>query len=407
MKRALFCLGFTLLLAACDFFPRELRMHLPGYRLSDLEALQLVFSEESPVELTFATGDSTLSALAAITSRTADLALVENSAAFERGVRAVLPLFRSVLHIAVREGFMSADPALPMLGATIYITDQSSAGHSFVDVFTRRIGIGAGDFAKVAKLTPGQTDIIIHFGPVSPDHIDWLPPGYRLVSLGGEINRETGFIEEGISYVVPKMSPSVIPAGTYRVPGNELPLKTIGVDTLLITHEDVPLPLVYMLTLTLLEQKPRLMAISPSLFSGINESFDPLDLSFPLHAGARRYLERDEPGLLERYAETINTLLYLAVLSATGFFAFARWRSRRSRDRIDRFYLRALGIQERIGGEAPASLLAELIALEQEAFHSLLDSKLAADESFRIFTDLISRVRGDIGKSADGANTDR
>jgi hypothetical protein len=154
---------------------------------------------------------------------------------------------------------------------------------------------------------------------------------------------------------------------------------------------------VYMLTRTLLEQKPRLMAISPALFSGINESFDPLDLSFPLHVGARRYLERDEPGLLERYAETINTLVYIAVLMATGFFAFARWRSRRSRDRIDRFYLRALGVQERIGGEASASLLAELIALEQEAFHSLLQNKLAADESFRIFTELISRVRADIG----------
>jgi hypothetical protein len=397
MKRLLFCFGLTLLLSACDLLPHEMRMHLPGYRAFDLEGLQLVFSEQSPVELTIATEGSTLSALAAITSRTADLAIVENSAAFEAGVRVVLPMFRSVLHLAVREGFLPVDPKNPMHGATIYISDQSSAGHSFVDVFSRRSGLVAGDFTKVETLTPGQTDILIHFGPVSPDNMDWLPPGYRLASLNDELGRQTGFAEEGIGYVVPKMTPSVIPAGTYSVSGNEVPLKTIGVDTLLITHKDVPLPLVYMLTLTLLEQKPRLMAISPSLFSGINESFDPLDLSFPLHVGARRYLERDEPGLLERYAETINTLVYMAVLTATGFFAFARWRSRRSRDRIDSFYLRALGIQERIGGEASASLLAELIALEQEAFHSLLQNKLAADESFRIFTELISRVRADIG----------
>ena len=40
-------------------------------------------------------------------------------------------------------------------------------------------------------------------------------------------------------------------------------------------------------------------------------------------------------------------------------------------------------------------LLDELTALEHEAFQALIQERLAADESFRIFTDLLARTRGD------------
>jgi len=150
---------------------------------------------------------------------------------------------------------------------------------------------------------------------------------------------------------------------------------------------------VFGVTKTLLEQKPRFTAVAPSLFEAVNESFDRYALSFPLHSGARRYLERDEPGLLERYAETINMLVYLVFMLLTGFLALARWTARRKKDRIDTFYIRVRAIENRMGSESAATLLSEINQLEREAFDSLVAEKLAANESFRIFTDLVARTR--------------
>jgi len=199
-----------------------------------------------------------------------------------------------------------------------------------------------------------------------------------------------------VPYLVRNMYSATIPASTYNIPGNDKDLRTIATDTLLVTRKDVPESVIYELTRTLLEQKPRFTAVAPQLFQGINESFDPLEFSFPLHSGARRYLARDEPGFLERYAELINMLVYVTFLVLTGLLALARWRMRRKKDRMDTFYQRVLAIRERAAGEDHAVLIAELYALEHEAFDSLIAERLAANESFRIFTDLMVRTRAEL-----------
>ncbi len=68
----------------------------------------------------------------------------------------------------------------------------------------------------------------------------------------------------------------------------------------------------------------------------------------------------------------------------------------RKKDRIDTFYVRALGIQEQATAQNTEEQLVQLKDLEQEAFKSLIEEKLAANESFRIFTDLLLRVRTDL-----------
>ena len=142
-------------------------------------------------------------------------------------------------------------------------------------------------------------------------------------------------------------------------------------------------------------------AIAPALFSSMRTDFDPLDLNFPLHSGARRYFERNEPSFIERYAETINMLAYVAALVLTAFLAAARWRAQRKKDRIDTFYSRAMAIRERAADEDSATLEQELRELEREAFESLINEKLAANESFRIFTDLMQRVRAELERRKD------
>ncbi|MEP6391508.1 MAG: TAXI family TRAP transporter solute-binding subunit [Halioglobus sp.] len=405
MIRIVIIVTLLLTFTGCDLLPSDIRIHTPEDVALDLNALQNVFADSSVLQFTLVDVPTKMGAIEAITSQTVDLALIDNSASFEPGVRALLPVFKSVLHLAIRDDWTSGSPAELPAGTRFFVTDQSAAGKHFVHLMLQRAGLDEDQAEFDAQLQPGITDIIVRFGPVIPADTSWLPPGYSLTSLSEEfqdIDSRTDLLREGMSYLAPSMSPTIIPPGTYKLPGNEHTLLTMAVDTLLVTHRDMPVPQAYQITRTLLEEKQRLMAISPEIFSAITEDFDPMDLSFPLHPGARRYLERDEPGLLERYAETINLFVYLAFLIATSLFALARWRARRSRDRIDGFYLQALGIQERIVGESSEKLQAELNALEQAAFGSLINNKLSADESFRIFTDLVSRVRNELSLANRG-----
>jgi len=300
------------------------------------------------------------------------------------------------LHVLVNNNFEPEDEDQPLKNTTVYIADNSDAGRRIIEVFARRQGIQLGDFQIVQTRPEIPADLILYFGPINPDNMQWVQPGYELVSLDSRLNPQLEFYKEGVAYLVPKMYSTVIPPYTYDIPGNEGPILTVAADTLLVAQRDLSVNLIYELTKTMIEQKPRFTAIAPHLFSGISESFDPLDLNFPLHNGARRYLHRDEPGFLERYAESVNLLVYLVFLVLSAAVAFTRWRLHRKKNRIDRFYVRALGIQERANGEKADKLLLELHELEQEAFRWLIEEKLAANESFRIFTDLVSRIRSDL-----------
>jgi TRAP-type uncharacterized transport system substrate-binding protein len=384
-------------LGGCDELDSEMRFMPPAYQNVDLDALEEIFAERSGIDLTAALPGTRMSALEALTSDVADLALVDNSAPFTPGVRAVLPVYQSVLHVIARKNFKPHDAGQPLKGATIYIADNSGAGHKIIEVVAKRQGVTLDQLRFVDSPEADSVDLILYFGPINPDNPTWYRPGYELVSLAKRLNPENEELDrDGVGYIIPKMHAAVIPALTYDIPGNEEPIVTIGADTLLVARSSVPVRLIYELTKTLIEQKPRFTAIAPHLFGGINESFDPLELSFPLHAGARFYLHRDEPGLLERYAETINLLVYMVFLLLSAGVAFARWRLHRKKDRIDTFYVAALGIQEQANAQNTEELLVQLAALEQEAFKSLIDEKLSANESFRIFTDLLLRVRTDL-----------
>ena len=386
-------IGLALTLSACEWRSQQIRIHSRGSLAIEPEVMQLVFDEQSglhPVSASLPDGMPCVEALAA---DLADLCLEDNSATFVEGVRAVLPIHESVLHVFMRDDFEPADPERPLKGTSVHVLDSASAGLDLVQFLADRQGLKPGDYTLANALEPVELDVILYLGPIDPLNRKLHFPGYQLVSADSSLSLKLRLSNESLSYTIPNMVPVMIPRHTYDLPGNDKPVQTVAVDTLLLTRKTVPEDVIYKLAKVLVQQKPRFTAISPHLFAGISESFDPLELSFPLHDGARRYLEREEPSLIERYAEMINMLAYLAVMVVSGFLGLARWRARRKKDRIDVFYLKVLAIQGRAREEDHRRLRKELQELEEEAFASLIAEKLAADESFRIFTDLLERVR--------------
>ncbi|MBN7797414.1 TAXI family TRAP transporter solute-binding subunit [Parahaliea mediterranea] len=370
-------------------------MHALAYQHLDVAQLRGAIDNNDfdiiPVEL--APG---MPPLQLLTGDFADLTTVENSTPFERGVRTVIPLYQSVLHLLVRD-----DVSLEQLRNSgeevgIYVVNDSHAGRTFVDLVAARTRILADNVRVLDTLVQGEPEAIVYFGPINPSTTPWYQPGYHLASLADAGPTAAEFLREGISLLVPQMQATTIPPLTYRLPGNERSLQSLQVSTLLVARKQASASQVYHLTRTLVEQKALFAALEPDIFSWVSEHFDREQLNFPLHEGARRYLERDEPGPLERYAETINLLVYLGILAATGVAGFVRWRSLRKKDRIDTFYSALLTVRERAYHEPAEDLLEELRALEVRAYGLLIEEKLAADESFRIFTELLATVRAEL-----------
>jgi hypothetical protein len=393
-----------LLVTACDRQQEELRFHFLNHAEIDIVALQEIFAQQAGITVTLVNSRPGQSALQALRSGETDLALVNRTRPFSPGIRTIMPIHKSVLHLLVPAKPQSEADSRSLAGKRIYIVNNSLAGRRLVEVLAERQNLAAEDYELLDEHQPGATDLIVYLGPIDPQNTFWKESGYRLVSAAEDPEGGALLSRTGLSYVVPGMDLMEIPARTYPIAGNEEDILTLSVDTFLVTRKDISADLIYLLTKTLFEHKPRFMAISPSLFSGIRTDFDIMDLNFPLHPGARRYLERNNPSFLERYAETINMLVYVVFLIITGFLTAARWNAHRKKDRIDTFYTRAFTIRKQSTPGNCRELKKQLFDLEEEAFASLINEKLAANESFRIFTDLLARIHSEIERTEKGKN---
>ena len=250
-------------LGSCSQEPVELRLHALAHGTTDISELQLIFEKKSHLRLVPAQVDSASSGLDLLAKREVDLAMVENSSPFQSGVRVVLPAYRSVLHLQIREGLDFSDPVQPLLGTTIFITSGSPAGKAFIRMVASKQGLEEGQYRVVSELAPGETDVIIYFGPINTRNPSWYVPGYRLYSLDYD-DTERAMSSKAITYLMPQMQPKIIPAHTYDLPGNEKDVYTVAVDALLATHKDASVNVIYELTRTLLQQKPRFTAVAPA-----------------------------------------------------------------------------------------------------------------------------------------------
>ncbi|WP_439100738.1 TAXI family TRAP transporter solute-binding subunit [Congregibacter sp.] len=391
--------GFLLLsgLSAAAWSTTALRLHPPDSQQLNFAALSAIVCEETGIRLepdaSYGDGDDPIESLL---DDSAQLGIIENTRSFVSGVRTVLPLYESVVHLAARKDLSIDDLAQAERPLRLKLVHNSYTARLVLDLLFERAESLPESYELWKEGDAGRPDLLFYVGPINPHNTEWFPQGFSLVPLSKFDAAGAEFYIDGISFLVPQLRSTRIPALTYSLPGNEVGIDALAVDMLLVAHKSTDESLIYELTRVLLEQKPRFAAAEPALFRWMRADFDVQDLTFPLHRGARQYFDRDEPGFLERYAETLNLLVYLAALLVTGAVAFGRWRARRRKDRIDDFYLRVLELRRGAGFDDPARLLGELESIENEAFTALIDERLAADDSFRIFTELAEGLRREL-----------
>ena len=396
MIRPLLITAIALLLVSCDRARPDLVLVRPIAPVDAeiAESLVGLFDRESlvSIELTdnaMAGGE----AIRAVAEGRADIALISNDQPYRDDIATVMPLYATVFHI-VRTSQREATTFAELLqGANVYAGEEASAARRVFLRLTANIDLGDQPYI-FATAENTDIDLATVFAPISPDRLVEFPD-VRLWSIGAPEEIGNGGAIDSIVLLNPHFRPFVIPAGTYG-PATPEPVVTVAVDKIIVTRANVDESVVYDLINDVLRLRPALGTIHPGLFQQLSDNFDVSRSRFVVHSGAQAYLQRSEPTFIERYSGVAEVLVTLMIAGISAIFAGVRIFNMKRKNRIDRFYSAVLAIRDRItptmGEEQRNEAAAEIRQLQDEAFALLVDEKLAANESFRIFMELCSSV---------------
>jgi TRAP-type uncharacterized transport system substrate-binding protein len=394
-----FC--FTIAIAAgCEKDQAELLLVQPSSPI-DAEIVRDIISllgNDSEVSISLsATAQAEESALDELISGGADIALVSNNLPYRPGISTVMPLYPTVLHIGYFGDRKFASPIELFRGANIFAGPEGSASRMMFERYTSRSGISAAEFRYVDD-PDEQLDVFVVFAPISPDRLA-MYPDTRLLSAGSPDDIGKGSGVDAATLMNPQLKPFVIPVGTYGA-ATPTPILTVAVDMMMVARSDLSASVVYDLVRDLNRIRPALASRRPGLFQRLSDDFNTGNSTFILHPGLLAYLDRNEPTIYERYsgvAEVFVTIL-VALFSAT--FAGVRIYHMRRKNRIDTFYTDVIAIKKAVGDGAAdderAAASQKIKALQNTAFEMLVDEKLSADESFRIFISLSNDALRDL-----------
>ena len=387
--------------SGCERSPADLRFVTPISPIDQKIATDFVdlLDRESAVriELTPTPLSETL-ALDALASGTADIALVSNNMPFRKGIATVMPLYPTVLHIGYTGDANVMDGPEALKGSTVFAGPPGSASRLMFERIVKRLGLSEEDFSYV-DVEDEIPDVVVVFAPISPDRLAEYPE-FKLSSLGSPQGIGQGSLVDAAVLLNPTLRPFVIPVGTYGDATPE-PVLTVAVDKMLVARTSLERLVVYDLINEIHRLRPAISAQRPGLFQDFSDDLDTGRSTFVLHPGTLAYLQRSAPSVYERYSGIAELAVTVLIALVGAIFAGIRFFRRRRKNRIDMFYSETIRLRNSVteegGLEERAAVIAKIRQLQNTAFELLIDEKLAADESFRIFVTLTNDVLQQLG----------
>ena len=395
-------------LFGCEKSPTRLRLAVPTLSVDQeiAEDFSELLGRESTISVAL-TGSpaSDEAALDALIAGDADIALVSNNMPFRSGITTVMPLYPTVLHIGYREGRDTSSGVELLRGAKVFAGAPGSASRLMFETVVSRLELTANDFSYT-EATEQAPDVFVVFAPISPGRIEEFP-GFRLLSLGSPDEIGQGSAVDATTLLNPQLEAFVIPVGTYG-DATPQPVLTVAVDMLLVARADLDEAVVYDFVHELLRLRPALAALRPGLFRIVSDHVDSSNSTFILHKGLLAYTERDAPTVYERYSGIAEVVVTVLIALISAIFAGVRIFHMRRKNRIDVFYVETMAIRQSVGDSATsderAIAVQKIRELQTKAFEMLVDEKLAADESFRIFVSLSNDVLYEINVDSGERN---
>jgi TRAP-type uncharacterized transport system substrate-binding protein len=396
-------LACVLMLASCDEQHHAFRLLVPAEPFDREIAAELaeVFQSNSRHRIELVpVPNGVETPMEAIEAGYADLALVSNAQPYREGITTVMPLYPTVLHVMYLGDRPAGSPVNLLRGASVNAGSPGSASRQLFSELLEGLDLRADEIRFVGS-GDDLPDVNILYLPIWPEGVervlqDYGAVGeYRFLSFGAPEDIGTGSVIDRAVLLNPRVSPFVIPVGTYGdIP--EEPVATLAVDKLLVSRPGLDAAVVYDLIAEIRRLQPALAARRPMLFQRLREEFDAAASTFVLHPGAQAYAERDTPTLYERYSGVAEVLVTLIIGLVSGGYAVIQIYNRRRKNRIDGFYTDVMAIRDSIDGHSTAEERADAVErvreLQNTAFDMLIREKLAADESFRIFVTLSNDI---------------
>lgn len=206
---------------------------------------------------------------------------------------------------------------------------------------------------------------------------------------------------QALALLFPNLRPFSLPAGVYPdLTSHEI--NTLAVETLLVVRPDFDDELAYELNLMLHEQSQPLENAYALSRNSLTEPMEDNVHTVAIHGGSRRYIDKDAPSLLERYAEVFALIATVALGLGTILTGWIRYTRQRRKDRLDEYFLRLHALRDGMHNEGAELHQAEEVAqMEAEVLQLLVEERLAVDSALVSFFLMSESVRRDINRQSN------
>jgi TRAP transporter TAXI family solute receptor len=276
-----------------------------------------------------------------------DVATVQADSVIPEEALAVARLYPDAYHLVVNSA-AGIGHFSDLRGHRVAIPPTSSAQNSSFWFLAEHYRLRAEDFtalpmsAKAANFAMLQEQVDAVFRVRAPGNP-------RIRELIGDHTMEIVPIHQSDALALkqPALSSGTIPRGSYRgyppLPAEDLP--TAVLDRLLVASAEMPVELIYKFTRELFEARSDLVSRYP--LAGFMAALDEdADSSVPAHPGARRYFDREKPGLIQQNARMASAVLYAIVIFFTAAIALRSHWMKTRRVRMGDFNKRLMEIVE-------------------------------------------------------------
>lgn len=319
-----------------------------------------------------------------------DFTITENHVNYVEDVNTVLVFYPQVLHIFYSNTYEPTSFQELVDGKKLFIGEEGSGTYRFMMNLFEFFSI---DQNKLTLTTNPFDDYDVYAGftdILSNDNLLGLSQ-FRLYSFDDVSNFGNGSVADAIALKYPKVRPFLIPEKTYGAITDK-PIVTISSDAVLVCRAGLRDTPINDMIKTIFKERQVFNNISPLIFRSLTENFDRSRLTYPLHNGARTYLDRDEPDFFERYAELFGVGFSIAIALVSAIVSLSKWQNQKKKDRVDIFYKILIDIKNELYNIKTSHdalvKIKEIKDAQNKAFEMLINEELVANESFRIFMEL-------------------
>ena len=383
-----------------------------GYSRINDSAIVKIIRETNGIDINLRFEESEDKTLSRLENDLVDLAIIPNNTEIAdsiQDIRTLVPLLPRILVIMRQPDIPKPDKLKDLLmGRTVGFELMDRTDSLFLRELFDRYGIDPKSFSStiISGHDPDKEkkkiDVFITLTHFKNSYVrGLLENGAVIYSLGDPLLFKRGSAVDGFCLNYPKAFPYILPKHVYNGLPEE-PILTIAIQDILVARKKLDDELVYDIVETIIEKKASLTQ-KDRMYGLLDFNYSNGAMSFPLHPGAQKYLDKDKPSVFERYAELFGVVFSVLVVIIGAISSTRQRMNQIKKNRIDTYYKKLLEIRHKAinNSEEISSYRREIIRIRHEAFVALQNEEVLANESFSIFLELYESIYHELASEAD------